>query len=100
MQHGQIFHPKEAHPEKLHTMNFRCNVTMTTIPNQNNNKDSFQPNGKNFFNNAIQITSKYNRMIANIICYQQKKRNPSRRNYTCLERQWKDNNRPTNGKEI
>ena len=69
LQHGQIFHHEEGHPEKPHTMNFRCNVTMATLPGQNNNKDSFQPDGKNFFNNAIQITPNYNQMIANMNCY-------------------------------
>ena len=69
LQHRQIFHHEKAHPEKPHTMNFRCNVTMATLPGQNNNKDSFQPNRKNFFISAIQMTPNYSKMIANINCF-------------------------------
>ena len=40
-------------------MNFRCSVTMATLPNQNNNKGRIQPNGKKFNENIIQMRLYY-----------------------------------------
>ena len=36
-------------------MNFRCSVTMATRPNQNNNKEGIQPNGKKNSENTNQM---------------------------------------------
>ena len=49
-------------------MNFRCNVTMATLPGQNNNKKQFPAKQTVFFNNAIQIAPIYNTTVIN--CYQ------------------------------
>ena len=41
-------------------MNLRYNVTMATLPGQNNNKKQFPAKWTDFCNNAIQIAPNYN----------------------------------------